>query len=390
MNSELWVDDALDELRANSLERSLTDYPQVGGKIRVAGQTLLNFSSNDYLNLSCHPAMVARSRDFLERYGCGATASRLVTGTLAIHRELEQTLACRKGYPQALVFGSGFLTNAGVIPALVGRGDHVFSDQLVHASLIDGIALSKATVHRFQHNDVEHLRSLLQSCPGSGRKLIVTESLFSMDGDLAPLPEIASLAMDFGAMLMVDEAHATGVFGPAGGGLIRHYGLMQSVNVSMGTLSKALGGYGGFIAGSAALCQLVVNRARAFIYTTGLPPAIIGGALGALQIIQEADTLGTRLLDNAAMFRKRLREAGLDTGNSESQIVPVLIGGNQEVLEVARRLREEGILSVAMRPPTVPPGTARLRLSVTLAHSVEDLQWAADRIVAVVREQAAR
>lgn len=389
MHSEQWINEDLLQLRAKSLERSLNDYSEVGGKIRLAGKTWLNFSSNDYLDLACHPAMVAHSREFLERYGCGATASRLVAGTLEIHRQLEQALAASKGYPQALVFGSGFLTNAGVIPALVGRQDHVFSDQLVHASMIDGVALSKANVHRFHHNDVDHLQTLLRRCPPGGRKLILTESLFSMDGDLAPLPEIAAVAVERGAMLMVDEAHATGVFGPAGSGLIHHYGLTDTVNVSMGTLSKALGGYGGYVAGSDALCRLLVNRARAFIYTTGLPPASIGSALGALKMIKEAEGLGARLLNNAAMFRQALQEAGLNTGNSASQIIPVLIGDNRAALAVAQNLRAKGILTIAIRPPTVPKGTARLRLSVTLAHTPEDLRWAADQIITAVREQGA-
>ncbi len=382
MRSEAWIEEELAELRQKSLERRLTVFGEAGGKIKIEGRTFLNFSSNDYLGLARHPEVISASRKYLESHGCGATASRLITGTLTPHDQLERTIATLKGYPRALVFGSGFLANAGVIPALAGRSDHVFADKLVHASIIDGIVLSRANLKRFHHNDPAHLKALLKQCPATGRKLVVTESVFSMDGDIAPLPEITSTAVEFGAMAMVDEAHATGVFGPGGSGLIREHALEDRVNVSMGTLSKALGGYGGFIACSPALRELLVNRARAFIYTTGLPPAVVGSALGALAVMENAGDLGVELLRRAAIFRKRLQEAGLNTLNSESQIIPVLIGENARTLAVAQRLNSKGILTVAIRPPTVPEGTARLRLSVTLDHSDRDLEWAAREIIA--------
>ncbi len=382
MHCETWIAEELAHLRAKSLERRLSVFREAGGKLKIDGRMFLNFSSNDYLALARHPEVISTSRRYLESYGCGATASRLVTGTLEPYCELERVLAALKGYPEALVFGSGFLTNAGVITALVGRGDHVFADKLAHASIIDGAVLSRANLKRFHHNDPDHLGALLKQCPGSGRKLIVTESVFSMDGDIAPLPEIASLAAEHGAMSMVDEAHATGVFGPGGSGLIRQYGLEDRVNVSMGTLSKALGGYGGFIACSSALRELLINRARSFIYTTGLPPAVVGSALGALGVVERAGNAGAELLRRAAIFRERLQQAGLNTLGSESQIIPVLIGENARTLAVAERLKAKGILTVAIRPPTVPEGTARLRLSVTLDHTPQDLEWAAEQIIA--------
>lgn len=382
MRCEEWIDEDLADIRAKSLERRLFVFKQGGGKLRIDGRTYLNFSSNDYLGLANHPEVIATSRRYLEAYGAGATASRLVTGTLEPHQELERTLARLKGYPDALVFGSGFLANAGIITALVGRNDHVFADKLAHASIIDGIILSRADLKRFHHNDPEHLRSLLQKCPGTGRRLIATESLFSMDGDIAPLAEIASLAAEYDAMVMIDEAHATGVFGPGGSGLIRQYGLEEKVNVSMGTLSKALGGYGGFLACSPALRELLVNRARSFIYTTGMPPAVVGGAIGALNVIQKTPDSGAKLLRRAAVFRDRLQRAGLQTLDSQSQIIPVLIGDNAKTLAVAERLRAKGILTVAIRPPTVPEGTSRLRISVTLDHTEEDLERAAEEIIA--------
>ncbi|MDR3566816.1 MAG: 8-amino-7-oxononanoate synthase [Syntrophobacteraceae bacterium] len=385
MNSEEWIDEELARLGQKWLKRRLLVFGGAGGKIKIDGRTFLNFSSNDYLGLSHHPEVVSASRRYLESYGCGATASRLVTGTLPPHVELEGALAALKGYGAALVFGSGFLANTGIISSLVGRCDHVLGDKLVHASIIDGIALSRATFKRFRHNDPEHLETLLKQCPTSGRKLVVTESVFSMDGDIAPLPEIVSLAARYGAMTMVDEAHATGVFGPGGAGLIREYGLEDRVNVSMGTLSKALGGYGGFIACSVALRELLVNRARAFIYTTGLPPSVVGSALGALSVIEKAGNPGTRLLDRAAVFRKRLEAAGLDVLNSKSQIIPVLLGDNGRALATAERLKSRGILAAAIRPPTVPEGTARLRLSLTLDHGEDDLEWAAGEIIEACR-----
>ncbi len=387
MRAEGWIEEELARLREKSSYRSLTVYHETGVRIRSEGKTYLNFSSNDYLNMFNRPEVIAASRKMLEQYGCGATASRLVAGTLAFHEALERELAEFKGYPEAIVFGSGFLTNAGVIPALVGKSDHVFSDKLAHASIIDGIGLSRAERLPFQHNDVDHLDHLLRNCRSGNRKLIVTESVFSMDGDLAPLPEIASIAVKHGAMLMVDEAHASGIFGPSGSGLIREHGLEDKVNVSMGTLSKALGGYGGFVACSSAVRQLLVNRTRSFLYTTGLPPAVIGSALGALQVIKDDPGMGARLLDKAAYFRKLLREGGLDVGPSESQIIPIIIGENYQALAVAQRLRTEGILAVAIRPPTVPEGTSRLRFSVTLGFSREDLEWAAERIIKAVIEE---
>ncbi len=389
MNSEDWIEKELERLRAKGLERRIVSYPSAGGKIGMEeGVAWLNLSSNDYLDLARRPEVVEAGRQSLERYGCGATASRLISGTLDIHTELERAIADLKGYPDAVVFGSGFLANAGTIPALVGRGDDVFADRLAHASIIDAVLLSRADLSRFRHNDPDHLRALLRKrSSSSSRKLVVTESVFSMDGDLAPLPEITEAALEHGAMVMVDEAHATGVFGPRGSGLVRMHGLEGKVNASMGTLSKALGGYGGFVACSPALRRLLVNRARAFIYTTGLPPAVAGSALGAVELLRELEDAGARLLENAARFRSRLRNAGLDTGGSESQIIPVIIGDNERTLEVARKLRSKGILVVAVRPPTVPEGAARLRLSITLAHSPPDLERAADEIIAAVTRE---
>jgi 8-amino-7-oxononanoate synthase len=386
MGMEDWIDQELAELASKHLLRTAMVYPSVGGKIIMAGQPLLNFSSNDYLNLAGHPDVIAASRRALEAYGAGATASRLVAGTLPIHEELERKLAAHKGYPCALLFGSGYMTNVGVIPSLVGRSDWVFADRLIHASLIDAITLSRAGLERFRHNDPAHLNELLSKAPASGRKLVVTESVFSMDGDLAPLPQIAEIAERHGALLMVDEAHATGVFGPAGAGLICAHNLTPKVQLSMGTLSKGLGSYGGFVACSDSMRRWLINRSRSFIYTTALPAAVAGAALGSLEVLDRQPDLGQELLRRADTFRRTLQQAGLDTLKSSSQIIPVLVGQNDQVLKLAARLREKGLIVAAIRPPTVPQGTARVRLSVTLAHTENDLQFAAQQIIESARE----
>jgi len=385
MHHESWISERLRDLSKSHLDRHLQVYPEAGGRIRIGDRTYLNFSSNDYLNLARHPDVVAKAAEALRVAGSGATASRLVTGTLAWHEELEQKLARHKGYPCALLFGSGFLANVGTIPALMGKNDHIFADKLVHASIVDAVTLSRAKLYRFRHNDVEHLEQLLKKNVTSGRRLIVTESVFSMDGDLAPLQDIAHVAQRHGAMVMVDEAHATGVFGPKGSGIVRELGLEPLVNIALGTLSKAFGGYGGFVTCSKSVRAFLINHARSFIYSTALPPPVVAAALGALQVVEESSDLGAQLVNNATAFRNRLEEGGLNTGNSASQIIPVMVGENSKTLAISQKLREHGIIGVAIRPPTVPQGTARIRLSVTLAHTWEDLEHVAQVIIATAQ-----
>lgn len=384
---ESWMQPILDEARASGLERTARVYPEAGGKIVIDGKEVLNFSSNDYLDLAHHRHVMDCSREALDQYGIGSTASRLVTGTLPIHEELEARIARKKGYPAALVFGSGYMANAGTIPVLVGRDDLIFADKLVHASMIDACKLSGARLVRFAHNDAGALEKRLeQSDASNGRKLIITESVFSMDGDIAPLAEIAALAEKHGAMVMVDEAHASGTFGPEGAGLIRELGLEHSVTVSMGTMSKAMAGYGGFVACSSNLRALLVNSARAFIYTTAPPPAVMGAALGIMDVLDSSPRLGSILQANADYFRSLLHAAGLDTMQSQSQIIPILMGDNEKAVAVSQKLREAGIIAAAIRPPTVPAGSARLRISVTLAHHVDDLERAAKLIIGAIKK----
>ena len=371
----------LESLKRRGLLRTLRPRPAAGGKFTdPAGRTVLNFSSNDYLDLAGDARLKAAAVEAIGRWGCGATASRLMAGHLEIHERLERRLAAWTGREAALLFGSGFLTNLGVLTALAGRADAIFADRTVHASLIDAARLSGARLHRFRHNDTEHLSWLLER-HASRRRAIVCESIYSMDGDAAPLAELSQIAGRHGAMLVVDEAHAVGVFGPRGSGLCRTDDAIRP-DVVIGTLSKALGGYGGFAACSAAIRELLINRARSFIYSTGLPPACAGSALAALDVLDASPDLGDRLLERSAALRQMLADAGLDVGPSCSQIVPVIGGGSERVLSLSRRLAERGLLAVAVRPPTVPAGTARLRLSVTLAHQTADLERAANKVVA--------
>ncbi|MBI3985676.1 MAG: 8-amino-7-oxononanoate synthase [Lentisphaerae bacterium] len=386
-NTLSWIEPRLESLRRQNAERSLRVQPGAGGKLTLDGREILNFSSNDYLDLAHQPDVLEGAARALRDYGAGAGASRLVTGTLPVHERLEQRLAALKGTPAALLFGSGFLANVGTIPALVGKEDRVFADRLAHASLIDGILLSGARLFRFRHNEPDHLAELIRKHPGPGRSLVITESVFSMEGDVAPLKELVAAAASGGAMVMVDEAHATGIFGPGGAGCVREAGLEGAVHVGMGTLSKALGGYGGFVASSELVKRWLVNRARSFVFSTALPPAVAGAGLGALEALERNPNGGATLLARASRFRERLRREGLNTGGSASQIVPVLVGDNARSLAWAEVLRKEGIIAVAIRPPTVPEGSARLRLSLTLAHTEEDLERAATILVRTAHGQ---
>ena len=383
---EDWIQQKLDEATKRGLSRQAAVQTQTGGIIKENGRRILNFSGNDYLNLAHHPHLIERARTALETYGSGATASRLVSGTLPLHEELESRLAANKQQPTALLYGSGYLTSLGTIPHLVDRHDLIFADRLIHACMLDGARLSKAKLIRFNHNDPVDLQHRLEHHPANGsRRLILTESLFSMDGDLAPLSEIAQIAIDQDAMLMVDEAHSMGIFGPAGSGRIREHSLQSATTLTMGTLSKSLAGYGGYVCGSELLRRYLVQTSRSFIYTTAPPPAQLGTALGALEILENEPDLGTRLLEKATHFRKALHSHGLDTLQSASQIIPVLIGDNHSTMQIAGTLKEQDILVGAIRPPTVPEGTARLRISLTLAHTDDDIYRAIRAIINAIQ-----
>ncbi len=347
----------------------------MGPVVERDGRRLVNLSSNNYLGLAGHPAIAEAMARASER-GAGATASRLVVGTDREVLELEERIAAFDGAEAALLFGSGYLANVGVLSALVGRGDAVFSDRLNHASIIDGIRLSRAAVHRYEHGDAEHLEALLSAADPSGRRLIVTESVFSMDGDVAPLEAIADLAGRHGAALVVDEAHAGGVFGPEGQGYVHELGLAERVDLTIGTFGKAFGVYGAYASGRRLWIDYLVNTCRTFIFTTGLPPAVIGGIGAALDLVRDAGDLRRELLSKAGRFRGRLDELGFDTCGSTTQIVPAVVGENDAAVAFAHALQERGVLGVAIRPPTVPEGTARVRFSLTAAHTDEHVEHA--------------
>lgn len=380
MKSEYWIDQELEALARIQQQRTIEELPATGGTIVIKGRTYLNFASNDYLDFLNRAELRETAAEAARTMGTGSGSSRLVTGGLSMHRQLEEAVARHKGYPAALLFGSGYLANLGVIASLAGRGDVVVADRLVHASMIDGVRLSGAELIRYHHNDVTHLADCLNRIPPGKRILVITESVFSMDGDLAPLPAIVELANKRDAIVMIDEAHATGVFGPAGQGLIAQHRLQERVNVSMCTLSKALAGYGGVVACSNRMRELLINRARSLIYTTALPPAVPSAAVAALSLLDHEPHLGAELLRRASLFRNELKSLGFNIGSSESQIVPVIVGRNEAVLGLAKAMRDQGFIVSAIRPPTVPQGTSRLRFSITLAHTDEALRAAAQSL----------
>lgn len=359
-----------------------------GSRVNLDGRNLLLLCSNNYLGLANHPALKAAAIRAVERYGTGSGAARLVSGTMTLHEALERRIAAFKGTEAALVFNSGYAANTGIIPALVGRGDLVFSDRLNHASIIDGALLSRATLVRYPHNDMAALRRLLEKQGGGGRKLIVTDGVFSMDGDVAPLRELVSLKREFGALLMIDDAHATGVLGDTGRGSAELCGVSDGVDIHMGTLGKALGSFGAYVAAGNEIVDYLVNRTRSFIFSTSLPPAVLAASLAALDLVDspEGGELRGRLARNAARFREGLSEAGFETFGSTTQIVPAAVGDAAQTMEFTRRLIEEGYFVQGIRPPTVPAGTSRLRCTLMATHSEEEIAGALDAIVRTGRQ----
>jgi len=371
------LQDRLGELKRRGLYRYLR---LISGRqttvVTMEGKEVVLLSSNNYLDLANHPEVKRAAAEALESYGCGAGASRLISGTMELHARLEAKLAEFEGTEAALVFGSGYHANTGVIPALMGPGDIIFSDELNHASIIDGCRLARADTQVFRHRDTGHLEELLASAPTPGQRLIVTDSVFSMDGDVARLPEIAALARRYRAWVMVDEAHATGVFGPNGAGVVEETGLQGRIEIQMGTLGKALGSFGAYVAGSRVLIDWLINRARSFIYSTALPPPLLATALAALHIVKNEPERRRRLWNNAAFLRQGLSGLGYRLGESESPILPVLIGDEEKTMALCAALLKHGVFAHGIRPPTVPEGTARLRVTPTATHTDEELERA--------------
>ncbi|MCB0218639.1 MAG: 8-amino-7-oxononanoate synthase [Chrysiogenetes bacterium] len=333
------------------------------------------FCSNNYLGLASHPRLKHAAIEATRKYGVGSGASRHISGTFSLHEELEAQLAAFKRTERAVVYNTGFMANVGIISALMGSGDAVFSDELNHASIIDGCRLSGAQKQIFRHRDMNHLEELLRSSKAR-HKLVVTDTVFSMDGDFAPLPEIVALAERYGAWTMVDEAHATGCIGEGGRGAVEYFGLTGRVDIIMGTLGKALGSFGAFAAGSSALIEHLINRSRMLIFTTAHPPAVLAASSEALRVVSEEPGLRAKLAENGLFLREGLRKLGFSTLDSRSQIVPIVIGEAAPTMEFARRLLAEGVFVTGIRPPTVPEGTCRLRATVMASHTGDQLSRA--------------
>jgi 8-amino-7-oxononanoate synthase len=368
-------DEILGELKSSGLFRTLSTVgPIDGGHVRVGEREFASFAGNDYLGLRRHPSVVAAAKAALDLYGAGAGASRLLAGNVAVHRELESALAAFTGRDRALVFPSGYQTNVGVLTSLAGDGDVLLLDSLCHASLIDGARLSKAQFRVYPHGDTAQLDKALSRRAGRGRRVVVTEGVFSMDGDLAPLAEICRLVERHGAWLILDDAHAFGVLGREGRGLAEHLGVtLPKRSVFVGTLSKALGSQGGFAAGSADVVDLLVNCARSFIYTTGLSPVSAAAALRALEIVREPSRR-KHLLELAGQARTMLRSVIASVPEGVTPIIPVVVGEVERAAKLSAHLLEAGIFAPPIRPPTVPKGTARLRLSLSADHTEQDIE----------------
>ncbi|HHT9130610.1 MAG TPA: 8-amino-7-oxononanoate synthase [Candidatus Brocadiaceae bacterium] len=368
-----FVLDELNVLKDRALIRECRTIENAQGPfVQINGKTYLSFCSNNYLGLANHPKVKQAAIAAINQYGWGAGASRLVSGNMTLHQELEKKIAEFKGTEAALLFPTGYMANIGALCALVARGDIIIGDKLNHASIIDGCRQSGATFRVYPHNDINQLEKLLQRSSIFRRRLVVTESVFSMDGDTAPLPEIVEITKRYDAIIMVDDAHAIGVFGRCGKGMIEHYGLERKIDVVMGSLSKAIGSIGGFIAGSKHLIDFLKNKARSFIYTTALPPAVCAASLAGLALIQDDTSLIDKLWENINYLKSQLSKFANNIA-VESSIVPIIIGSAEDALNLSMKLYQNGILIPAIRPPTVPLGTSRLRISLMADHSESDI-----------------
>lgn len=375
-DSLAWIEDQLDELQSIDQKRTLEirESPHVGGQIQFNGKQLVDFGSNDYLGLSANVKLVDAIKTQAGFVGWGAGASPLISGRGTLHTRLENELAEFKNADSAMLFPTGYAANVGVITSLAGDGDVIFSDEKNHASIIDGCRLSKAKICVFRHNDVEHLSSLISESARFRRKLIVTDAQFSMDGDIARLPQLVDIAKSNHAMLMIDEAHSTGVFGANGRGVAEHFDLESEIDVTVGTFSKALGSHGGFVVGSQKLIDWLANSARSYIFSTACPDASCMATVAAIEIIRDTPDMGTRLLKKADGFRDRLREMGFNVGTSVSQIIPIIIGDNKSTMEMKEKLLNAGYFVPAIRPPAVPLGESMLRISLNAMHSEEMIE----------------
>ena len=378
MNDSLsWIKDEIRTIRDRHLFRYLTEiqtgqYPE----ITIGDRKYILLASNNYLGLSTHPEVIRSASEALHKYGTSSGGSRLVSGSSDLHRQLEERIARFKNTESAILFSSGYLANVGVISSLVGPGDVIYSDELNHASIIDGCRLSRAETRIYRHLDYEHLEDMLKKERTKGKRLVVTDTVFSMDGDLADLEKLAELAEIHGCMLMVDEAHATGVLGERGSGATEYFGVEDRVPVVMGTLSKAVGSLGGYIAGSRMLTDFIRNRVRSYIFDTSLPSASLAASLKAIEIIEEDTARREHLWELIRRFKGGIGEIGLKVLETHSAIIPVLIGEPDKAVKFSEYLREEGVYTPAVRPPSVPHGKSRIRASLMASHSMEQIETA--------------
>jgi 8-amino-7-oxononanoate synthase len=349
-----------------------------GPRVTIGDRDITLLCSNDYLGLANHPALRQAASKAMDRYGFGSGASRLISGTGPLHQALEDRIARFKGTDMALLFNSGYAANTGVIPAIAGIGDVILSDSLNHASIIDGCRLSKADVRVYRHKDVGEVETLLKKDLNAKRKLIITDGVFSMDGDIAPLNDLVFLSEKYDAILMVDDAHGTGVLGKTGRGTVEHLGLSGRVPIQIGTLGKAFGSFGAYAAGNKDLISILINHARSFIYSTALPPSVCAASLTAIDIVEYEPERRERLWKNRNRFVNGLNSTGISTGNSETPIIPIVIGDSGRALTAAEKLFKYGFYAPAVRPPTVPANSARIRATVTAAHIENDVDSSLD------------
>ena len=384
-----YLTDQIAELRAQGLFNVIrTIESPMDGRIVVDGQPVLNFCANNYLGLANHPRLREAAKRAIDTYGIGPGAVRSIAGTMTLHNQLEERLAMFKGAEAVVTLQSGFTANLATIPALVGRGDVIFSDQLNHASIIDGCRLSRAQIVAYEHNNIDDLRAKIASTTEYGRRLIISDGVFSMDGDIAPLPDLVAVAREHDILLMVDDAHGEGVLGRGGRGIVDHFGLHGQVDIEIGTMSKAFGVMGGIVAGRQVIIDWVRQRGRPFLFSSAMTVPDVAACLEAVDMLEESEERVQRLWDNAQHFKAALADLGFDTGHTETPIIPVMLGDAQLAQAFSRRLFENGVFAMAIGYPTVPPGKARIRVMNTAAHSQADLEQALAAFETVGRELA--
>ncbi len=375
------IEDRLDRLRAEDRYRFLrrVDTAQ-DARIMLDGNPVLLFCSNNYLGLANHPALHTAAHEAVDRFGCGSGASRLISGNMSLHELLEERLARFKRYPACVLFGSGYAANVGILSSLMEAGDVIFSDALNHASIIDGCRLSRADVRIYRHRDTEHLAHLMKNAGGYRKRLIVTDTLFSMDGDLAPLPDLVTLARRHDSLLMLDEAHAVGVMGCNGRGVAEHFGLERAADISVGTLGKSLGSFGAFAACRPEVREFLVNHARSLIYSTSLPPPVLAAAAKGLEILETEPERRRRLMENANRLAGGIRALGFPVTDPVTPIQSVVMGDEARTMRLCEQLLLRGVYAQGIRPPTVPPETSRIRFSLMATHSDDDIGQALEAL----------